>query len=106
MIVRVFRDRTVQGILVAEVSMIAIGSVYYYLVEDWSLLDSVYFCVVALTTVGFGDPAPVTAAGKVFTIFYLIAGVALFALAGTTIVQRSRAWARLEDLDDKSSRQD
>ena len=40
MIFRALGDRMVQGILVAEVSMIVIGSVYYYLLEDWSLLGS------------------------------------------------------------------
>jgi len=57
--------------------MISIGSMVYHYVEKWPWIDSIYFSVVALTTVGFGDMAPITAYGKVFTIFYLITGVGL-----------------------------
>ena len=97
MIFRVLRDGVVQGLFVAVAVIVAIGSVFYSLVEGWSLLDSVYFCVVSLTTVGFGDLAPVTTAGKLFTIFYLLSSVGLFAVSGTVIVQRTRIWARIED---------
>ena len=97
MLLRALGDGVVQRILIAVVAILAIGCAYYPLVEGWSLLDSLYFCVVALTTVGFGDPAPETAAGKLFTILYLIGGVALFAAAGTTIVHRSRIWARIDE---------
>ena len=97
MIFRVFRDRMVQGILIAIIAIIAAGCVFYQLVEGWSLVDSFYFCIASLTTVGYGDIAPETTAGKLFTSFYIVSGVALFAAAGTTIVQRSRLWARLEE---------
>ena len=43
--------------------------------EGWSVLDSFYFSVTTLTTVGFGDPAPTTAAGKIFTIVYIFVGL-------------------------------
>ncbi len=43
MIIRVFKDRVMQGLLVAIVLSVMIGSVFYYFVEDWSVLDSVYF---------------------------------------------------------------
>ena len=46
------------------------GTLFYWQVEGWSVLDSIYFSVITLTTVGYGDLAPTTAAGKVFTIFY------------------------------------
>ena len=103
MLFQALRDPVVRRILIAVTALVAIGCVFYPLVEGWSLLNSLYFCVVALTTVGFGDPAPETAAGKLFTILYLISGVALFAAAGTTIVHRSRLWARI---DEHGSQQD
>lgn len=104
MINRVFQDRMMQGLVIAGTVIVAIGSVYYSLVEGWSLLDSVYFCVVASTTVGLGDVAPVTAAGKLFTIFYLLSSVGIFAMAGITFVERSRIWARLEEQEHERSR--
>lgn len=35
-------------------------------------MDSLYFSVIAVTTVGFGDITPSTDASKLFTIFYVV----------------------------------
>ena len=43
--------------------------------EGWNLLDSLYFSVVTLTTIGYGDLSPSTAASKIFTIFYIFVGL-------------------------------
>lgn len=51
------------------------GAFVYSSVEDWSLLDSFYFVVVTVTTVGYGDLSPVTNAGKIFTMFFAFFGV-------------------------------
>ncbi|MBI0578544.1 NAD-binding protein [Neobacillus cucumis] len=45
-----------------------------------SYLTSVYWVLTTLATVGFGDYAPVTNAGKTFTIFLYITGVGLLSL--------------------------
>ena len=49
----------------------------YSQVENWRYLDSIYFTVVTLTTIGYGDFAPQTDIGKVFTIFFSLAGIGL-----------------------------
>ena len=41
----------------------------------------VYFCVVTMSTVGYGDFSPETALGKVYTIFYLFIGIGIFGWA-------------------------
>ena len=51
--------------------------VVYHLLEDWSWVDSFYFSTVEVTTVGFGDFAPSTDTSKLFTILYIVGGVAL-----------------------------
>jgi voltage-gated potassium channel Kch len=61
------------------ISVLAIGTVFYHLVEKLSWLDSIYFCVVTLTTVGYGDITPHTTAGKILTIFYILIGVGIIA---------------------------
>jgi hypothetical protein len=57
--------------------LVVIATVVYRLIEDWSWVDSVYFSVVAATTVGFGDLSPTTDASKLFTVFYILAGISL-----------------------------
>ncbi len=53
------------------------GSCIYSYVEGWKYLDSVYFTVVTVTTVGYGDFAPQTDIGKIFTIFFSFFGIGM-----------------------------
>ena len=61
-------------------SVLAMGTVIYHLIEGWSWVDSFYFSSVAVTTVGFGDLTPSTDASKLFTVFYIFSGMTLIAL--------------------------
>ncbi|KAL6412397.1 hypothetical protein AUP68_03600 [Ilyonectria robusta] len=38
--------------------------------QDWSYFNSFYFCFVAWTTIGYGDLAPISNAGKSFFVFW------------------------------------
>ncbi len=69
--------------LAAAVGAIFFGSLFYHAVEKWSYLNSTYFSVVTLSTVGYGDFAPKTSAGKIFTIAYIIIGIGIL----TTFIQ-------------------
>ncbi len=53
------------------------GTLFYNSVEGWSVLDSAYFSVITLTTVGYGDLSPITDAGKIFTMFYVFVGIGI-----------------------------
>lgn len=54
------------------------GTLFYRQAKGWSLLDSLNFSVITLTTVGYGDLTPLTAAAsKVFTIFYIFVGIGI-----------------------------
>jgi hypothetical protein len=62
------------------VLILALGTIVYWLLEDWSWVDSFYFSAVALTTVGFGDITPTSDLSKVFTVFYIFSGISLIGL--------------------------
>jgi voltage-gated potassium channel len=68
-------DEAFRVLLALVLSLLLSGTIFFTLVEGWSVLDSFYFSVTTLTTVGFGDPAPATAAGKIFTILYIFVGL-------------------------------
>ena len=53
------------------------GTVFYWLVEGLRPIDSLYFSVTTLATVGYGDFAPKTDAGKLFTVVYMLVGVGI-----------------------------
>jgi len=64
-------------ILGLAVVTLAIGTVVYRILEDWSWIDAFYFSSVTLTTVGFGDFSPSTDVSKIFTVFYIFTGISL-----------------------------
>lgn len=80
-----FSDDRIRGLLMLTFAMIAVASLFYWYVEGWSYLDSVYFSVITIATVGYGDLSPQTALGKVFTIGYIFAGLGLFVAAASSI---------------------
>ncbi|MGV6805461.1 MAG: potassium channel family protein [Ruegeria sp.] len=80
-----FKDGRVKGILAFTVAMIFWASAFYHFVEGWGWLDSIYFSVVTISTVGFGDFSPETVAGKIFTMIYIIIGLGVFVTAATTV---------------------
>lgn len=68
-------------VLVAMTSLVALaGAAVMMLLEGWGPIDAFYFAVVTMATVGYGDFAPQTAAGKLFTVGYLVIGIGIFVL--------------------------
>lgn len=55
-----------------------LGLIVLPLIEDWTVLESLYFSVIIVSTVGYGDITPVTTGGRVFVAFYSLMGVLLF----------------------------
>jgi voltage-gated potassium channel Kch len=68
-------------------TLLVSGTVFYSTVEGWGIVDSLYFSVVTLSTVGYGDLSPGTTAGKLFTIFYILIGIGLFVAVATAIAR-------------------
>lgn len=69
--------RNNQKLVYSTIITLGIGSFFYHVVEGWSWINSIYFSVITLTTVGYGDFHPLTNSGKIFTIFYVLMGVGL-----------------------------
>ena len=78
--------------------------IFYHGVEGWGWLDSLYFSVITLTTVGYGDFAPKTDAGKVFTIIYILVGLGILAGFISLMAQNQRSRAAASESAQKSER--
>jgi voltage-gated potassium channel len=105
-IVDAWRSDVAFRILLALVlSLLVSGTTFFTLVEGWSVLDAFYFSVTTLTTVGFGDPAPATALGKIFTILYIFVGLGVIGgfitvLAKHTFTRERRRGSVSEEQED------
>ena len=67
--------------LILTVITMMVGSVGYVIIDDFTLMDAIYQTGITFTTVGFGEIAPVSNAGRLFTITLIIAGFAVFSSA-------------------------
>ena len=68
-----------------------------------SIPHALWFVVVTLTTVGYGDIYPVTAGGKFFTFFILIIGLGVIAVP-TGLISSGLSRAREEEKEKKKAR--
>jgi voltage-gated potassium channel len=79
-------QRRIPFALLAVAVAIGFGAVSFYLIEGWSLLDSLYVATQTVTTVGYGDLTPATRNGRIFSTIFMLAGVGVVLYALTTTV--------------------
>lgn len=64
--------------------------------QEWSYFDAVYFCFVSLLSIGYGDFAPKTNAGRPFFVLWSLLAVPFMTILITslsnTVVQSVRDW--------------
>ena len=99
----------IRVVLLAVLAVIVLGTVVFHVLEDWSILDSLYVTAQTVTTVGFGDLTPQTPAGRAFASIFMMVSVGVVLYALTTTVQaivhselfatygRSRQMSKLRD---------
>ena len=75
--------------LVLTAILLAVGVVFYVIVEKLSVIDAFYFSVVTLATVGYGDIVPKTDLGKIFTSFYIMGGIGVIAAFANLLVRNT-----------------
>ncbi len=72
--------------LILTVLTMLVGTFGYILIDDMSLIDALYQTGITFTTVGFGEIAPISDIGRIFTISLIIFGFLIFSVAIGTII--------------------
>ena len=65
-------------LLILLVSLIG-ATGYYWLLPDIGILDALYMTAITLSTVGYGEIAPMTPVAKIFTILFIMMSLTVFA---------------------------
>lgn len=78
---RAWRRPEFRGLSLMTIGVIALGTWFYWWREPTitTVLDAFYFTVITLATIGYGDFSPTTPLTKLFTVFYVLIGLAIVA---------------------------
>ena len=68
--------------------MVLTGKLFYWRFEDWTIVEALYFSVVTLTTVGYGDLSPTSAGTQIFTIIYILTGFGVLVALLTSVARQ------------------
>ena len=79
--------RPIRRFLVVLIGIGLAGTIGFMTLEGWNVLDALYMTVITLSTVGFGEIHPISAAGKIFIIVLITAGVGAVAYLFSTLSQ-------------------
>ena len=86
-LVAVWRDPETKALPLVAGALVLTGSIFYWRFEDWTFFEALYFCIVTLTTVGYGDFSPTTTGTQIFTIFYILTGFGVLVALLTSVAQ-------------------
>jgi len=84
-------DHRTRPVFIYAAAMIGVGAALFHWLEGWSWLDSIYFVIITLTTIGYGDFSPTKPITKLITIFYGINGIILLLMV-FDIIRTVRNW--------------
>ena len=99
--------RAVRMVAVIALSLAAIAAVFEWAVDPGigSFRDSLWWAIVTVTTVGYGDVVPTSTAGRLVGALLMLAGVSAIPIATSLVVSvfisRLQAQQHAQDADER-----
>ena len=87
-VIAVWRDPETKALPVVAGALVITGTLFYWRFEDWTIIEALYFSVVTLTTVGYGDLHATSAGTQIFTIFYILTGLGILVALLSSVAQQ------------------
>lgn len=73
--------------LLMLVLVFVFGVVGYMEIEGWGAFDALWMVVITLTTIGYGEPIPLSVPGRLFTMGLVLGGVTIATYALSAVTQ-------------------
>ena len=86
-VLRAWKDDEFHALSFLLVTLLLSGTIFYHHEEGWKLLDALYFCVMTMTTIGYGDLTPTTDKAKIFTMLYAFMSIGVFVALAAKLAQ-------------------
>ncbi|NOQ30000.1 MAG: two pore domain potassium channel family protein [Helicobacteraceae bacterium] len=86
-------------------SLLVGSTLFYSQIEGWSKIDALYFSVMTMSTIGYGDLVPTTDISKIFTIIFTFLSVGIFVSINTKIVLITLNKKKKKLLDHKTKKE-
>jgi len=80
-------DEEFRVLVIIMIAILLSGTAFFSFVESWSIIDSFYFCIMTIATIGYGDLAPSSPLSKIFTIIMALSGIGVFVGIVTKLAQ-------------------
>lgn len=92
-------------IFFAYLILLAIGGIVLRFIEPGihNIFEGFYYCFIASTTVGFGDIAPITIAGRIITVLITLAGIMTVAMVPGVVVTYYTEYLKAKESDTVST---
>ncbi|OQY01846.1 MAG: hypothetical protein B6I26_02460 [Desulfobacteraceae bacterium 4572_130] len=82
----IFAREKIHKIFIFAFLVLLIGSVFLVFFEkNISFFDGLWWSIVTMTTVGYGDISPITVGGRIVAFFVMISGIGLLGLLTATV---------------------
>lgn len=79
-------DEEFRALLILLTTLLVGATYFYWHIEGWSIIDSLYFSIMTMSTIGYGDFVPTTTFSKLFTIIFAILSIGIFVAVVSKLV--------------------
>lgn len=96
---RLLHTNSLSKVLLLNISAVLTASVLLSVIEGQSFFDAVWWSIVTMTTVGYGDIVPQDTISKIIAILLMLVGICTFGMVTSTITRFFTETERESKLD-------
>lgn len=84
---KLLHTNSLSKVLMLNISAVLVASLFLSVLEEKSFFDALWWSIVTMTTVGYGDIVPQDTISKVIAIILMLVGICTFGMVTSTITR-------------------